>query len=216
MLVSVHIPKCAGTSFRHVLHSLYGDRAWDNYGAVFTRGEARPGIVPAGTVCVHGHFLADAFDDVCPERELITWLRHPVERVVSNYFHFLRAPDMRDDCCRALHERKLSLLEFADLEWMRNESSRYLAGKPIDDFGFVGIVEHFSESLRHFSGRFGRGRSLPEPMDNVNPWRKAPNYALSHGEYAHILVRNALDVRLYQQALDRLGMAPPLVATGTD
>ena len=66
-----------------------------------------------------------------PDRELITWVRHPVERVVSNYYHFLRTPDMRDDCCRALYEGKLSLSQFADLEWMCNASSRYFVGKSI-------------------------------------------------------------------------------------
>jgi hypothetical protein len=215
MLISVHVPKCAGTSFRHVLQGLYADRLWLNYGAIFTRSQARGDLVPAGAQCIHGHFFADAFDDLFPTRELISWVRDPVQRVVSNYHHFLRSPDMRDDCCRALYERKLSLMDFAQLDWMRNETSRYFAGKSLDQFRFVGVAERFSESLHVFGELFGWPSGLPAPRENVNPARTAPDYRLSRRDYTQLLELNATDAALYVAAEARLDRQLHLPAKNT-
>jgi len=207
MLVSVHIPKCAGTSFRHVLHGACGDNVWYNYGIIFSREQARLDLVPEGTRIIHGHFLADCFDDILPGRELLTWVRDPVERLVSNYHHFLRSPDMRDDCCRALHEKNLTLREFADLDWMRNMATRYLAGKPIDDFRFVGISEDFGASMGVFESIFGFDSKGLRPRVNTNPERTEGRYGLSDADRAYILERNTVDMAWYEQAVDRLQVA---------
>lgn len=204
MLISVHIPKCAGTSFRHILQGLYEDRLWLNYGTAFVRDLARADMIPAGTACIHGHFFADTFDDVIADRQLITWLRHPVERVVSNYHHFLRSPDLRDDCCRALLDHKLTLREFAELEWMRNLATRYFAGRTLEDFAFVGIAERFLESLHVFGDTIGWPAPLPAPRDNINPERLTERYEIPAGDYEYILGLNALDLFTYERALARL------------
>jgi hypothetical protein len=204
MVVSIHVPKCAGTSFRQVLDELCGDGVWYNYGTVFTRDQARQGLVPAGTQIIHGHFIADSFDDLFPDRRLVTWVRHPVESVVSNYYHFMRSPDMRDDCCRAVQEQRLNLMEFADLEWMRNEATRYLANRPVDDFAFVGISDCFSESIAHFCSVFGFRDVFRIPRANTNPMRTSEHYPISRQEHAHILKRNQADLEWYNRAFDRL------------
>ena len=207
MLISVHIPKCAGTSFRFVLRHVYGEKCWENYGRVFSREQARPGIVPLGVRCIHGHFLADAFDGLFPRRQLITWVRHPVERVAATYYHQLRTPDWRDDCCRLLHERKLGLREFAELEWMRNTASRYLAHRPVGAFAFVGVVEEFGASLEIFRRRFAANLLFLEPKTNVNRARTSARYPLTASDFDHILALNEADWLWYEQARLQLGVA---------
>ncbi|HEY5079507.1 MAG TPA: sulfotransferase family 2 domain-containing protein [Opitutaceae bacterium] len=207
MIISVHVPKTAGTSFRLVLDEICGARIWYNYGTIFSKGQAKAELVPSGVSFIHGHFLADAFDELFPARQLVTWVRHPVERLVSNYHHFLRTPDMRDDCCRALHERKLSLREFSDLDWMKNETSRYLANKPVGDFDFIGISERFDESIHQFCEAFGFREAAGLQRENVNPDRKAERYELSQGDREHILGRNEADLEWYDQAVRRLDEA---------
>jgi hypothetical protein len=217
MIISIHVPKCAGTSFRNVLQKIFGRRLWSNYGTVFTREQARPDLVPVNTVCIHGHFFADAFSDLYPQARLITWIRHPVERVLSNYHFFRRHPEVNDGCCQALHQRKLSVREFADLDWMRNETTRYLAGRPLSDFDFVGVTERFSDSLGVFESEFGlrppavrttpgwpgsQGRRIP--WENSNPERTSPVYPLSPEDHAYILRRNLADYHLYEEAVQRL------------
>jgi hypothetical protein len=200
MLISVHIPKCAGTSFRHFLHESFGESLWLNYGAIFTRDQAGMEVIPPATKCIQGHFFADAFDDLFPARTLITWLRHPVERVVSNYHHFLRSPDMRDDCCKALHRDGLNLREFAGLEWMRNEATRYMSGKPVSDFSFIGIAERFAESLDVFCRMFDFPAPKRTPRDNVNPGRTGPRYEIPPRDFDHILGLNLDDMAAYEEA----------------
>lgn len=204
MLISVHVPKCAGTSFRGVLQEIYGPRIWLNYGCVFHKAKADPGLIPPNTSCIHGHFIADSFDELFPSRRYITWVRHPVERVVSNYYHFLRSPDMRDDCCRALFDRKLSLLQFAELPWMQNETTRYLANKPVEDFAFVGIVEKYQASLKVFSHDFCRDLDLPVLRENCNPGKSTDIYPLSREDYRRIAQLNTQDLQWYNQSCERL------------
>jgi len=204
MIVSVHVPKCAGTSFRNILDAIFGERIWHNYGTIFTRDQAVADRIPRGIRVIHGHFIADAFDDLVPKRRLITWVRDPVERVVSNYYHCLRSPDMRDDCCRLVHEQKLGLLEFADLDWMKNLSTRYMANKPVADFAFVGIAERFDKSMEAFSKNLGFRRVLGVPRLNVNPKRREATYSLSREERSYIIERNGTDLAWYEQACLRL------------
>ncbi len=216
MIVSVHVPKTAGTSFRRVLDQVCGARIWYNYGTIFSRAQARAELVPPGTRFIHGHFLADAFDDLFPDRRLVTWVRHPVERLLSNYYHFLRTPDMRDDCCRELYERKLSLRQFADLEWMRNYTGHYLANKPVADFEFIGIAERFDESIRRFCEVFGFRDASRIPRENANPDRTGEAYELTPGDRAFILERNAADLAWYSQAAERLTQATAQPAPGQE
>jgi len=204
VLLSIHVPKNAGTSFRLVIDRLYGSEVWYNYGAIFSRDSARPGLIPEGTRIIHGHFLADAFDDLLPSRRYITWVRHPVERLVSNYHHFLRSPDMRDTCCRLLHENNLDLRQFADLDWMQNEACRYLANKPIEDFEFVGVSEQFDASIELFCSMFGVGPVEECPCVNVNPGRATERYTLPEEDFAYILERNQADMAWYNRAVSRL------------
>jgi hypothetical protein len=203
MIISVHVPKCAGTSFKTVLRGVFGDRMWDNYGTIFTREQARVGLVPEGTECIHGHFFADAFESLYPESPMVTFVRHPVERLVSHYHYFLRNPDRPDGCCKILHERGLSLREFADLDWMRNQTTRYFRGRGLGDFAFVGIAEQFEESLFRFEEALGCQVRQPVPHENVNPERTTPYYGLTVADYGYILERNQSDLLLYEQALQR-------------
>jgi Sulfotransferase family len=204
VIISVHIPKCGGTSFRHVLQEIYGDGLWLNYGEIFSQPQARPDLLPRGIQCIHGHFLGDAFDDLAPQPRRVTWLRHPVERVVSNYYHFIRSPDLRDACCRELLEKDLSLEEFAELDWMRNEATRYLADKPVEAFEFIGILERFGDSLRVFGETFGVPVPREPPRVNVNPARTGETYPLSPRTYEHILGLNLRDLVTYDLAVAML------------
>jgi hypothetical protein len=204
MLISVHVPKCAGTSFRRVLEGLYGNALWLTYESVITRDKARRDAVPAGTACIHGHFFADTFDDIFPDRTLIAWLRDPVDRVASTYYHFLRSPEMHDETCRALIENRLTLMEFAELDWMRNGVTRYLAEKPLGAFAFLGIAERFSDSLKAFSRQFCDGRPLPEVRDNTNPARLTDHYPIPPAQRERLLELNKEDVARYTAAQERL------------
>ena len=81
-------------------------------------------------------------------------------------------PDPANPCCRALLEQKLSLEQFAELETMRDEATRYLAGKPLSAFRFVGIMERYAESLDVFGALLGV--SVPAEPAFTLPWHRPP------------------------------------------
>jgi hypothetical protein len=208
VLVSVHIPKCGGTSFRKVLQGIYGEEH-----VLLNYNENLPvtaGSIPPGTRCIHGHFPARHYDRVLPRFDLVTWLRHPVERVLSNYFQFLRHPDPANPCSEELARRKLSVEAFAELELMRNEATRYLAGRSVAEFRFVGVVEQFDKSLRAFGSTFGVAVPKEPPRENVGPDRSSGSYRLTDLAFARILDLNQADLAAYEQAAARLngGTAP--------
>jgi len=120
---------------------------------------------------VHGHFLADALDGLFVSAAVSHVDASSRRARGSNYYHFQRAPDDRDACCRALHEHRLSLREFAELGWMRNEATRYLASKSLADLEFIGVSERFAESLQICAQMFAWPRPLSTPWDNINPRR---------------------------------------------
>jgi hypothetical protein len=202
VLVSVHIPKCGGTSFRKVLQGIYGqEHVLLNYNENLPVTAAS---IPPGTRCIHGHFPATHYDRVLPRLDLITWLRHPVERVLSNYFQFLRHPDPANPCSEELARRKLSVEDFAELDLMRNEATRYMSGKPLRQFGFVGIVERFEESLRAFGAAFGVPVPAAPPRENVGPDRSSGCYRLSDRAFSRILDLNQADLAAYELAAAKL------------
>lgn len=196
MIISVHIPKCAGTSFKHVLREMLGRSLWANYGDDFSRA-----AVPAHTQCIHGHFSALAYHEIWPEARRLTMVRHPVERVVSNYYHFMREPDGRNSASIRLHAERMTLRQFAELEAVRNEITRYTAGLRPADFAYVGIAERFAESVLLLRRTLSVDKSISAIRDNVNPDRKTENYELTAEDFDFIAELNSVDLEWYEAAV---------------
>ena len=164
MLISVHIPKAAGTAFREILAKRFGERLlldykdrplapglhWRRLKQRLNRADACSGIETAYD-CVHGHFVADKYDALDKPVRHIAWLRDPVQRTISHYLYWKRMPDLRNPDCRRLIEQNLSLEEFAALPRMRNVTTRFFGGKAPRDFFFLGTVETMAESLARFN-----------------------------------------------------------------
>lgn len=89
-LISLHIPKCAGQSFRKVLEEFFPSRIFFHY---FQQRNSLPQKNPlTPNTCIHGHFNKTkgfGVDDYYPEAEqFITVLRDPLEAAISNYFYW--------------------------------------------------------------------------------------------------------------------------------
>ena len=202
MLLSVHIPKTAGVSFRKVLAQIYGPGFVQYYWEITDAWGRVRADVPSDATCVHGHFVAHILAEKYPDATLITWVRNPVERVASSYYFRLRNPDWKHPVCVELHEKKLSLLEYAGLELVRNEMTRFFGQKQPADFAFIGLVEEIESSMTVFFDRFEL-HPVPIPRDNYNPDRQNAYYDLSEGERRQILELNQADWDLYQVCSER-------------
>jgi len=96
-LISIHIPKAGGSSFREILEKWFGTGLYFHYfdekgNKMPQQHQLRPGI------CIHGHFNKRrdfGIEHYYPEADqFITFLRDPFEIVVSRYFFEKRRETM--------------------------------------------------------------------------------------------------------------------------
>ncbi|HND62402.1 MAG TPA: sulfotransferase family 2 domain-containing protein [Opitutaceae bacterium] len=206
MIISVHIPKTAGVSFRLMLAQLFGEGFVQHYWEITDAHGRVLRDIPAHATCVHGHFVAQVVADRYPGAPLITWVRDPVERVVSSYHHRLRNPDWRHPVCVELHRMKLSVEQYAEIELVRNEMARFMGTKRPADFAFIGLVEEIDASIARFFEQFGLPR-VDVPRENVNPERRAWRYELPESTRRRILELNAQDAAIYEACRERWSAA---------
>ena len=173
MLVSIHMPKTAGLSFRATLEEHFATGFTHDY-ADYPLASPQPqrhaaalefslAAEPAAyrnVRCIHGHFLpikylllADYMD--C---QFVTWLREPLQRLVSHYYYWQRSYDPAAEDTSSLHRRvveeRWTLERFCLAPELRNVYSQFLWAFPLRALDFVGITEFFEEDLRDFSAQF--------------------------------------------------------------
>ena len=200
--LSLHIPKTAGLTFSLVLAEVFREDFFRSYWEITNcRGETVPAF-PANARCIHGHIDLHALLPAHPDALLLTWVREPVQRVASLYHYWRREPDLRHPLCRALHERQLSLLDFARQDRARNDMTRFFAGYGPADFAFIGLFEELGPSMELFFRKFGLP-PVPLAHGHRNPDRGADGYPVSAAEQAEIAELNADDVRLYRACARR-------------
>lgn len=225
MLISLHLPKTAGTSFRALLQAHYGDRLRDDYGdrplhdAVAERRlhAVRSGIGLAlrprrlqGVDAIHGHFLAIKYSlwSGGPDWRRVAWLRDPVERLASHYHYWRRSYDA--GTAGSLHHRMVdenwSLERFCLGPELRNVYRQFLWGVPLARFDFVGITEHYATDSEHFARHVLGLTALPlassPEAENANPAARA-RYVDDPALRERIERHHAADVSLYRAALRR-------------
>lgn len=219
MIIFVHTPKCAGTSFMQGLREAYGEAFHFHSAAPFrreylkrVRRRSRRGRwhvwwhrkrILREVEIIYGHFKAHEFDFLGRGGNRLRYgmfFRDPVEMVAS-YYHHIQKPgkkrfsvEMRG--CRGIEE-------FAGLEPIRNYFAIHLGRKKIADLDFVGIVEHYGASLDLYASVFGkRIRSYRE-----NVGRPVPvSHRESIGDAESLRRIEALQERnidIYRQALSR-------------
>lgn len=183
-LISLHLPKTAGTSLRQALESHFGPALMLDYGDLPLntprpwrewrawrdgRRLQRDGLPPA-VHCVHGHFLPLKYRRLEPAPVFATWLRDPVERLISHYRYWMTATDPAG--LPALHRRVVaqqwSLERFCLGPELRDLYHQFLWGFPVRRFAFVGIVERMEADVARFDRDYLSGHGgLVLPQTNL-------------------------------------------------
>jgi len=221
VLISIHMPKTAGLSFRASLEAHFGERFRHDYQdyplaqpATARREQARQwGEVATaadfqGVDCVHGHFLPLKYLQLAETLPctFVTWLREPVARLVSHYYYWQRSYDPASGLTSALHRRvieeKWSLEQFCLAPELRDVYSEFLWGFPAERLDFIGITEFFEEDLRYFSQKFLGNKMQPQTLNRGGSGQGGESVGtLCAADRAQIEAAHALDVSLYRGAL---------------
>jgi Sulfotransferase family len=252
LLAFVHIPKTAGATITTMLINAYSPEAVMAAGN-FVRGPERTVQKLSqrsggwerwhdrgGRVTV-GHVPYGVFrEHLPPDARYMTFLREPVDRVLSHYYrhHHRRDPSRagrtkKRPGARVVAESLEQALVEMSLPQLSNLATRFLCGDPspmgelgpgalddakanLRDFAFIGIQEQFEESLQRLQELLGVG-AVPYEDRHVSSNRPAVE-EISDRQRALIVERNELDIELYDFALELLeaSAGPPRSSTITD
>lgn len=233
LFIFLHVPKTAGTTMNTLLVTQYGQ------GHVAFLHESNPwsterlvqlcNAEDSPIKAISGHFpfgIHQLIDRPCT---YFTFLRHPIEMLVSMYYYIRRTPVV------PTHEKVLtmSFREFAEspeLEHLTtNLQTKYVTGMPNRFehqsghqylswdpgpyppdlalakehlerfFSFVGITERFHESLTPLAKLFGWNKEVLLCYENAT--RNRPQVSELDPDAIELLIqKNQLDIQLYEFA----------------
>jgi len=168
-LISLHIPKCGGQSLRRVLKTWFSEHLYfhyyKDYSVLPPKYELKPGM------CIHGHFnhtRGFGVDDYYPKADqFITFLRDPLEIVISNYFFWKKKA--REKQIRTGFLKEGDANDYRDIEdffakrpesHIPNFLPGYLTKQNYKDifeekFVYIGVVEDMPTSLKKLGRKLG-------------------------------------------------------------
>lgn len=211
----MHIPKCGGSTFKSILDRIYkSDEIYNVKGqniedfiSLSTQGKDKIKLLRGE------HFKFGLHEQIPTKSEYITFLRDPIERIISNYYYVKRAPNHR---FYNLVNTGISLYDYI-IEINRqgnninNGQIRYISGiqdkeefmleKALENiekhFSFVGTIEKFNESLIILQKMYG----WPTPYYHIiNKTDRRPSLeSLDKKTIDAIKHFNAGDIILYKE-----------------
>ena len=163
MICLTHIPKTGGTTFRHILINNYSWRHYDFPGSNKTiiKGNNFPfdSFLMKHLKSMSGHWLrySDSLKYRFPETKFIVFLRDPISRIISLFYHIKRYEKI-----------DLNFREWVERDYkgpiLSNFQTRFIAGECNLDraksilqngYFFTGITEKFDKSLLIFKRYIG-------------------------------------------------------------
>jgi hypothetical protein len=216
MILSLHVPKAGGNSFRQLLQKEFGERVMLDYGdwAGFKVPEAlercrirtlqmrsRRNELLEKYDIIHGHFVADKYLGLFPKEDFVAFFRDPYQQAVSHYCFLVRNPQREHLEERMLHEAKMTLHDYLSWDAFHDHQRQYLGSLSIDDLAMVGLSEEFYRSVELFNSTFGC-RLRGESFLNVNPDHQGAPYKIDEDVRKAVDKYRAADVDLYRRAKD--------------
>lgn len=207
--IFIHIPKTGGTS----INCMMQETDWQTIPDYHYRH-----IIYQTKQSNSGDIFDQSLVKKYKQEFIFTMLRHPVDRLVSEYF-FLRK---HDEFMSLLESQPSSFEEFIELKQTSNYMLKFLNGDyiyderemdekradeiiaSIDELDIhVGIYEHFDLSLNYFTAV--GGFEWPKKIEIKRATINRPHIkSISKSVQQKILKNNALDLKLYQHCLDKL------------
>jgi hypothetical protein len=208
-LVFLHIPKTAGTSFSNILKQVYGSKSVaridinKNEIIINENQSLNHKILKRKIKVVHGHFsYKKLFESFVLSNDIpvVTWLRDPVERVISNYFY------LKEKMLEKLNDKNgdfgfgnrmiKTIEEFALFERNQNRMSKFLKGADISKMFYVGLVEDFETDLQELAKKLNWEKYQQIKVNESN----SKSFDIDEDTKDLIRKCNPEDVELYEMA----------------
>jgi len=222
-IIFLHIPKTAGSSLRQLVEQVYQpENCLFLYYPTPYNDAALETIykqLPTAKV-LYGHVGFGIHEVLGIQGKYVTWLRQPVERVISFYKHNARDPALPYYTAIQEGMSLLEMLQKGVTEQTNNHMTRILANywqpgfledrqvleeaiRNIDQhFYLVGLMERFGESL----ARLGECLRWPQPLEipYLNVHSEAEVFLVDKPTRVALEEHNRLDRLLYERMKRRL------------
>ncbi|GEM_PF-615602 len=163
-LISIHIPKTAGTSFGKILEKNYKNNLLKVYRGLihneFKNG--RPINVNHSIKVIHGHFPYHInLRKKYPNAKIVTWVRHPVDRLISHYNFLRNYPKHGNIAHDILLDNQLGIIDFvknpdcSSEVFVYKEYLQYFQQIKFEDFFFIGLTKQYEDHLKILSEKLG-------------------------------------------------------------
>lgn len=161
----IHIPKTAGTTFRYLLYQQFQqERIFSNQSMILNNNGRYQQFDTFKNLSIEeqkayelicGHYFFSFGQTLALEYQYMTFLRHPVERVMSHIYHMKRKHEnLKEKPPEEVFELKIKLLSnfqikyfMADHKGPIEHDSIQKAKENLESFAFVGLTDRFKESL---------------------------------------------------------------------
>lgn len=193
-LIFVHIPKTAGTSLRESVISEFGSHnVMVDYGESVSetsnhvvetiyKNKDMYALLENQPKAIFGHVPARKYINLSRYENVITFVRDPIERVVSEYKHVVRHENYNG-----------TLSEFANMPRNKNTMHQYLSGVPWLALGYIGVSTRFDESVEMINAKYGL--NLYSKKLNRSPTLQ--RFEISQEEREELVELNQLDISIY-------------------
>ena len=218
-LISIHIPKTGGRSFLKVLEQVYGNaldirHEREHFFPDGRFSQIKNDIFPDHIRGIHAHLSVSQLMPVIEKHgpRVVTWLRDPVERVISNYYFFMKRLRTGNANERQLRKKNYTLLKYATEGKKNNRMAAFLEGMELHDFFFIGILERFDADMEELITKMEWPRTKGFSHINSNADFKYNNdcktqYSDIDDEMRYeIALHNDLDIKLYNDVKEMRGI----------
>ena len=132
---------------------------------------------------------------------MVTVIRHPIDRLVSNYHHFIKEAKKSVPGSVRWFRQFESIIKYASRPGTQNVLHQYLYPFNWKRFAFIGVQEQFSTDLAEMSEVLN-WESSPEFELNVHVKKKE----LTAIQLELLTKWNAKDLKLYEEILKMKGV----------
>jgi hypothetical protein len=215
-IIYIHIPKTAGSTMLRLFRVNYKDseivhvkRSLFNKNPETAPAKLLLNSIKPQTKVLHGHFTFNELHlviDKYPDAKLITFLRQPVDRVISNYTFFKKrilTGKVEKDQKHRINEH---LTTYAQLPKSRNRMHTFLDGLKLDELYFIGLVETFESDCKKLFQSLNLNIETI-PFANKNMLIRASDLSVSGNEIKELEKLNQKDILLYRKVLKLRSLA---------
>lgn len=218
-LIFMHLPKCGGTTFHTILNRMYLPEEifdikvinniklnTDDFISLSTKEKEQIKLLK-------GHLEFGLHKYFKENTEYITFLRNPIERIISYYYYVKRRPNHRlykfdlfkedmsiYDFVTKINEQDINNGEIRFISGI-NDSEEFMLEKALENiekhFSFVGTIEKFNESLIILQRMYGW--STPYYKIENKTSNRPSHIDLDKKTISAIEHFNAGDILLYQK-----------------